>query len=266
MFDVFLYTVTPDKRRMAVATIKELYVPDVEELNEAYKYIRKQGWLREMEDQLAALRIPSGGLKGGPRSVMNVRFRPSSVHFFEPRFVLPPDHVTYRIDRYQPLDWRDDLRATTNVTPKRRLRDGKRRSEDEITRAAIEGTVYSPGHVKLQNALFDFLCKRYGKNAVHYEREYVDLQLDQDGVITLFEIKMAVTAKSCIREAIGQLLEYDIYPSRKRRSQLVVVGTECSTDSDEAYVKYLRTEHAIPIYYMRWNWEVSKLEGRLVNG
>jgi hypothetical protein len=115
-------------------------------------------------------------------------------------------------------------------------------------------------HVKLQNALFDHLRKLHGKKSVHYERSHVDLELHQNDIVILFEIKMALTAKSCIRQAIGQLLEYDVYPDRKRRSELIVVGLEPCTATDVSYLKYLRTEHGIPIYYRRWNWELRTLE------
>lgn len=263
-FDVFLYTVTPGGQRMAVNTIKTLYVPENDEIVAAHRYIRDKGWLDEMKADLAEIGVSAKGLAGEAADVINVRFRQSDVKFFEPRYILPEGHPAYRIGRYQPLNW-------TNSTPSAPVKsssspsqkDGKRRSERDRARAAVEGTIYSPRHVKLQNALFDHLCTRFGRNAVKYEEGYIDLQLRRGGVQTLFEIKIAPTPKSCIRQAIGQLLEYDLYPDRKRSSQLIVVGDGATTRDDESYLEHLRKRFGIPISYRRWNWEKLVLEGDL---
>jgi hypothetical protein len=263
-FDVFLYTVTPNKLRMAVGIIKKLYVPLDDEIGSAHRYMRKKGWLDEMKADVSGIGLSYRGLTGDPANLINIRFRQSDVEFFEPRFILPKNHVTYRMNRYQPLDWSGlapSPRATTAHSSPRK--DGKRRSEQDRVRSAIESTVYSPQHVKLQNALFDYLCARFGQKFVNYEKGYVDLQLRQGGVQTLFEIKIAPTAKSCIRQAIGQLLEYDLYPDRKRSSKLVVVGDGPATEYDEVYLQHLRKKFGIPISYRRWNWELSAIEGDL---
>jgi hypothetical protein len=261
-FDVFLYTVMPDGRRMAVGIIKKLHVPQDAELAAAHHYMRKEGWLAEMKADLSEIGASSRGLAGDPANVINVRFRQSDVHFFEPRYVLPKNHVTNRIDRYQPLNWIGSTPSAKDpASHPPAQKDGKRRSEKDRVRAAVESTVYSPQHVKLQNALFDHLCARFGREVVNYEMGYIDLQLRHGGVQTLFEIKIAPTPKSCIRQAIGQLLEYDLYPNRKRSSQLVVVGDGATTRDDESYLRHLQEKFGIPIMYRRWNWERLVLEG-----
>jgi hypothetical protein len=249
---------------MAVGIIKKLYVPLDDEIGSAHRYMRKKGWVDEMKTDVSGIGKSYRGLTGDPANVINVRFRQSDVEFFEPRFILPKDHVTFRMNRYQPLNWSGPAPSrhatTAHSSPKK---DGKRRSEQDRVRSAIESTVYSPRHVKLQNALFDYLCARFGQKFVNYEKGYVDLQLRQDGVQTLFEIKIAPTAKSCIRQAIGQLLEYDLYPDRKRSSKLVVVGDGPVMKNDEVYLQHLRQKFGIPISYRRWNWEQSAIEGDL---
>jgi hypothetical protein len=263
-FDVLLYTLAPDARRMGVGIIRKLYVPVDDELKAAHSYIRSKGWLAEMRRDVSRLGANPAGLNGPADIVINVRFRHTDVEFFEPRFVFPRDHVVYRNGHYQPFDW--DGSAVPNAKgaiPEASPKNGKRRSEDERARAGIDGTVYSPRHVKLQNALYDHLCDRYGENAVHYECDFIDLQLHRGRSITLFEIKMAPAAKSCIRQAIGQLLEYDLYPDRKRNSQLIVVGDGPAFPDDLAYLGHLRERFQIPIFYHRWSWDRRVLEGDL---
>jgi hypothetical protein len=112
----------------------------------------------------------------------------------------------------------------------------------------------------LQNALDKFLRRLYGHKSVRYESEFVDIQLHRGQDVTYFEIKMALTAKSCIREALGQLLEYNMYPSQQRASQMVIVGEGVPTTRDSEYLQYLRKNFGIPVRYIRWNWERSALD------
>jgi hypothetical protein len=81
-FNVFLYTVTPDKSRMAVAIIKDVFVPPPEELEEAYEYMRARDWLTEMEDDLSSLGISTKELRRRARNTINVRFSRAAVKFF----------------------------------------------------------------------------------------------------------------------------------------------------------------------------------------
>ena len=57
--------------------------------------------------------------------------------------------------------------------------------------------------------------------------------------ITYFEIKIALTAKGCIREALGQLLEYNVYPGEQRASEMVVVGEHPATANDGIYLIFV---------------------------
>jgi hypothetical protein len=259
-FDVFLYTIRPDGERMAVGIIRELFVPLEGELAAAHRYMRAKGWIEEMRQDLSEVRASFVDWDGDPANVINVRFKQSDVELFD-QYLLPDNNIASRFGRYQPLNW-------TGAAPPARIvkarppskKDGKRRSEQERIRAAVKGTVYSPQHVILQNALFDSLCERFGRAAVSYEQDYIDLQLRRGKVLTLFEIKIAPTAKSCIRQALGQLLEYDLYPDRTGSSQLVIVGEQPAKPADKTYLRHLQKKFGIPISYQRWDWEKSTLE------
>lgn len=262
-FDVFVYTVAPDRSRIAVATITDVFVPGLREAKSAVAYMGKQGWLHEMKADLAELGIPPSSFDTSPFSLVNVRFEPENVRFFDPRIALPKSHKLYRINRYQPIDWTGEQSADEKEGHQARSnrKPGKKRSEDDRKRTSIEGTTYSPRHVILQNHLYDHLCDLFGKAAVAYEEAFVDLALKLKKKVTLFEIKIAPTAKSCIREAFGQILEYAIYPDKLMADKLIVVGDGKPTASDIAYLSFLRANFDIPIFYRRWDWETMTLEG-----
>jgi hypothetical protein len=259
-FDVLVYAVTPTKERVAIAIIKNLYVPRAAERKRALSVMRKNGWLKEMVDDLSSLGgVPTS--KFGTLDV-NVRFLPSDVTFFDPPLPVPAGHKLYRINRYQPIDWDDAYPENIVKTPTGPgpAKDGKRRSEDDRKRAGVEGTEYTPQHVRLQNRLYDHLCDLYGKDAVGYERSFVDLILKEHNGTTYFEIKTAPTAKSCIRQAMGQLLEYGIYPDHQRAEKLVVVGDGEPTLDDLAYLRHLRGKFSLPIHYRQWDSQSCTLD------
>jgi hypothetical protein len=77
-FDVLVYTLAPDARRIGVGIIKKLYVPLRDELKAAHAYMRSKGWLTEMKRDVNRLEASPAGLSGSPDTVINVRFRQAS--------------------------------------------------------------------------------------------------------------------------------------------------------------------------------------------
>ena len=67
--------------------------------------------------------------------------------------------------------------------------------------------------------------------------------------IIFYEVKTGVTARACLREAIGQLLEYALWPGSTCPARVVVVG-EASLDADaEAYLATLNARFPVPVAY-----------------
>lgn len=119
-------------------------------------------------------------------------------------------------------------------------------------------------HKAVQQVLYDVLCQEAGKENVRVEYSLdfgvrVDAAVQRDGKLVFYEVKIAPTAQSCIRAALGQLLEYAHWPSTERASEIVVVG-EAALDSDgQAYLRLLRERYALPLWYRQIN-----LDGRVL--
>jgi len=65
----------------------------------------------------------------------------------------------------------------------------------------------------------------------------------------LARLPPAMSARSCIREAISQLLEYAFWPGAQEAEKLIVVG-EPSLDRDaEQYLATLRARFGLPLEY-----------------
>lgn len=273
-FDVCLYAVDPDKTRLAVGVIRDVYVPDDEELAWALAGFHRNGRIEKMQADLRRIGVPSyefgalaprGGVVSGAASVANIRFEASNVEVFDSKREFPASHVVNRINRYQPLDWDGALPLQKSESPAMSPPNASEathpeRSEELRKRSAVTGTVYSPDHVKLQNAMYKWLLKTHSADQVFYEKNFVDLTLRTTKGDIFYEIKTAVTVRACVREALGQLLEYGHYADQNRATRLVIVGTPFPTSEDAAYLSHLRRLYSLPITYQRWSWERGELE------
>ena len=111
-------------------------------------------------------------------------------------------------------------------------------------------------HNTLQKALYKHLCREVGCNNVQVERPLalgvrVDAAVRRNGKESFYEVKVAPTVRSCVRAALGQLMEYCYWPSANRASEIVVVG-EAEFDSDsKAYLRFLRQRFGLPLWYRR---------------
>jgi hypothetical protein len=105
-------------------------------------------------------------------------------------------------------------------------------------------------HNEIQKQLHDHLVLQYGADNVGTELDnaggQVDLVVRLGSRSWFYEIKTAMSARGCIREAIAQLLEYSFWPGAEEAEKLIVVG-EPSLDRDaEQYLATLRTRFSLP--------------------
>ncbi|WP_116813448.1 DUF7662 domain-containing protein [Steroidobacter cummioxidans] len=119
-------------------------------------------------------------------------------------------------------------------------------------------------HNLVQDALFKHLEEIHGKDDVSGEQEYgngtrVDVSVKDGDSYVYYEIKTGLSAQSCIREALGQLMEYSYWPGAQQAERLIVVG-EATYDKDaKAYIKRLRTEFCLPIEYQQFDMKLGRL-------
>jgi len=112
-------------------------------------------------------------------------------------------------------------------------------------------------HNKLQEALDRRLVLQYGRENVGAEQTQntggigtrVDLMVKQGKEYWFYEIKTAQSPRACLREAIGQLLEYAFWPGGQTATRLIVVGeTQIDRDGLE-YLRRLKQQFSLPIEY-----------------
>ncbi len=109
-------------------------------------------------------------------------------------------------------------------------------------------------HNDIQEALYRKLSKQYGENNVGAELQSgngtsVDIIVRHPKEYWFYEIKTAHTAKACIRQAIGQLLEYSYWPKNQEASRLVIVGEPKIDQDGKQYIEKLKKNFALPVEY-----------------
>lgn len=103
---VLLYTISPDSGTLMLGIIKEIYVPDDQELATAMVHMQQEGWIDQMKGDV---REVGGNLSEitpeQPPALINIRFRPEDVQLFSPIRAVPAEHKIRKVGRYIPLDW-----------------------------------------------------------------------------------------------------------------------------------------------------------------
>jgi hypothetical protein len=110
-------------------------------------------------------------------------------------------------------------------------------------------------HSIIQEALFENLVSQYGIENVSKENPFmgnkIDLVVRLDNDYIFYEVKTGNSAKSCIRQAMGQLLEYSYFPGICNAKEIIVAGEHTIDIPTSNYIEYLRSEFKLPINYVQ---------------
>ena len=103
-------------------------------------------------------------------------------------------------------------------------------------------------HQKMQEGLKECL-EAEGYTNIIMEAGHIDLQATKNGEIHFFEVKTHDTARACIREALGQILEYNHFPNTQRADKMFIVGPAKPSKDEHQYIKYLQDNYNLNIDY-----------------
>lgn len=113
-------------------------------------------------------------------------------------------------------------------------------------------------HDQVQDSLMHYLKKRYPKQLIGSEVSIkrhgtrIDVVRQRpDKSYVFYEVKVLPTLRACIREALGQLLEYAHWPTKKTRAELVIVSHHASDQQTGGYLAKLGEVYGLNIGYLR---------------
>jgi hypothetical protein len=119
-------------------------------------------------------------------------------------------------------------------------------------------------HNDLQLALYEYLVGRHGGEAVGTELgngagARLDVVVRANGRYLFYEIKTALSARACIREALAQLLEYSFWPGAREADSLLIVGEPPLDSAADAFLRNLRDRFELPIHYQQFDLQARRL-------
>jgi hypothetical protein len=109
-------------------------------------------------------------------------------------------------------------------------------------------------HNLLQEALYRRLASNYGEGNVRAEQPsgagtMIDIVVKLKNDYWFYEIKTSLIPRACLREAIGQLLEYGFWPGAQEPTRFIVVGETLIDKEGQEYLLRLRKRFSLPIDY-----------------
>ncbi len=110
-------------------------------------------------------------------------------------------------------------------------------------------------HNALQDALYHRLAQEHGEGNVRTEHPSgVGTRVDvvvrhKDNEYWFYEIKTLHSPRACIRQALGQLLEYSFWPGSRNATRLIVAGETALDEDGKEYLHTLKQRFSLPIEY-----------------
>jgi hypothetical protein len=128
-------------------------------------------------------------------------------------------------------------------------------TESYLRADAARLRIISRHHNELSNAFAHWLKSRHSV-APSREKKQVDVRFKFGTQSVLVELKVCygLSTRHAIRDALGQLLEYNYYPARSPDDVWLVVLDAEPSSSDKQYVEILRKDLSFPLF-LGWRLE-----------
>lgn len=204
--------------------------------------------------------------------LFNIKYKPSNLKLNDTYYELPKEHKIYEQHRYSFAGFNEDLELP--IINKGFVFDGDT-EEKQNKSNSIDKTTYSREpkaievtylHKAISEGLKAKLKLQFGNKNVKtevnagYGSNKIDLVVKNRNEYTFYEIKSYNSSRTSIREALGQLLEYCSWINKKNANKLVIVS-QILADTEDAkiYVKHLRENYNLPIYFQTYDITTNEL-------
>ena len=263
VYDIHLYTFSPNKQRVYIGCLKNAVGVSDEESQKVYDYYKKKGWIDEMQQDILYV----GGTVSdfSPLFMFNVKFKFEDAKLnYSNQPILTIDSIPS--PRYNFMDKKREFGFEKNE-------DGGIKVLDTsiFERVVKAGKIQiDPQHKKIQNAVASILKDQYTDLQIESRTDGAKERVDIKGFSKkekewhYFEVK-TLSAKRSIREALGQILEYAHYHNVNSAQKLFIVGPLPPDEQDKAYLHLLREKYNIPIWF-RWYSFTEGEGGKLHKG
>ncbi|NOS90297.1 MAG: hypothetical protein HOP30_00090 [Cyclobacteriaceae bacterium] len=108
-------------------------------------------------------------------------------------------------------------------------------------------------HNRIQNRFIEYLNQEYTNDQISGEKNRIDAKRVTTNEIFIYEIKPFESVYSCIREGIGQLLDYSHRESTKRKINLFIVGPNKPSPNDIDFLEVIKSLLKLPFGYIAFD-------------
>lgn len=250
-FDLSLYTVQNDKQRRYVAAIDAAECLDDRQAEAALNIFERRGWFDQMKVEVEEVKgkVEALGAPQWARHVLNVRFRLENVALLPANSFAEEGDPIWKLHRYVLTESPDANATLENI--RRRSGSDQPPHLATHTRKGVGPTEVTPEHARMQTQLMNELLQEFPRGRLVREENFIDVLVEDDTDLRLYEIKSDLSPRTVLRQAIGQLLEYAHFQAalKGRNLHLIVVGRVALSTEDAKYLAQLREQFALPLEY-----------------
>lgn len=271
IYNISIYSINNQtKQRWWIGTINNVKVIDIDESKRVFKAYKENGWYDEMLSQLRNVDADINEFKRNVKAdwFAVIKFKPSDLSLLdEPlEFYYGDPAVTSDYYNLKNKVGEPDFPSLQRFVFQSGHNDGKHKAIMTYDEHTKEVDLF---HNKIQSKIYEQLVEIHGEKNVGTENNAgignrIDLVVKNREKYTFYELKTGRSARKCIREAFGQLIEYSMFRDIVNVDKLIIISTNAATPEISNYLTRIRNAYSIPIYYQYFNSEKFCLEGDLI--
>lgn len=128
------------------------------------------------------------------------------------------------------------------------------KGEEDIERSMVSRTIVKQVHNKIQNRFVKALKNAHPNSVIAIEyRKRIDVIREEGNDTWFYEVKPFDSPYKCIRESLGQLLDYSYRYGTNTSKRLITVGPEEPDEKSQKFINYLKQSLGIPYSYLAFN-------------
>lgn len=275
IFDLALYTRDAESNKCFwVTNLKDVEVLMPEESEKVLAFYKKEGWYDEMKSDLYNLNLDSDQLdlwiKDGAHELLNIKFKASQLNEIPMELLPVVDDTDIPSKRYTLMDLPIGIKEKIENSLKTGFSFGGSGSEESELSTKCKRTgrkreiELELKHNILQTKFLKYLQKIYGKAIVKrectaYGISRIDVTRMTETGYVFYEIKTYNSLKTSIREGIGQLLEYCLYPNVHEADSIVLVSHVAPSEEVKNYLNHLKTFINLPFSYIHFDIDLEEI-------
>ena len=119
-------------------------------------------------------------------------------------------------------------------------------------------------HNEMQTVIYSQLVKNFGEENVGTEVDAgkgnrIDLVVKHKNNYSFYELKTDNSVRKCIREALGQLIEYANFYNDVAIEKFIVISPNQADSEIKAYLSKIREKYNLPLYYQQFDIQKQTL-------